>query len=149
MDDLLFAEVDETELRTPPRQDEGDLEGEAVAESEVQVEPEVLAAPENVEVELAEDVPAEIVEVEPERDPPQEAVAEAALDDGYKEVLMMRISEIEEELSAAQDRLLRMAADYENFKRRSEREREDLRRYGSEKLLTELLPGPRAWQHHG
>jgi len=55
--------------------------------------------------------------------------------------------EIEVEESAAEDnnendrdQLLRLAADFENFRKRSTRELQDARRYGAEKVLLEILP---------
>lgn len=38
------------------------------------------------------------------------------------------------------DRLLRAAADLENFKKRAAREREDVQRFGNERVLKDLLP---------
>ena len=38
------------------------------------------------------------------------------------------------------DRLLRMTADLENFKKRAARERQDIQRYANESLLEQLLP---------
>lgn len=39
-----------------------------------------------------------------------------------------------------QERMLRVAADFENFKRRAEREKEDVRKFGVERLLVDMLP---------
>lgn len=44
------------------------------------------------------------------------------------------------QLAAAQDRLLRLAADFENFKKRSARDRDEARRIGAESVLGKLLP---------
>lgn len=41
---------------------------------------------------------------------------------------------------AEHDRLLRAAADLENFKKRAAREREEIQRFGIEKVLKDLLP---------
>lgn len=56
------------------------------------------------------------------------------------------IKDLEEKLSAAQaeanenhDRMLRMAAELENFKKRSARELDDIRKYATENLIRELL----------
>jgi molecular chaperone GrpE len=46
----------------------------------------------------------------------------------------------EEQLAALNDRYLRLAADFENFKRRMLKERQELLNYGSESLIKELLP---------
>jgi molecular chaperone GrpE len=47
-----------------------------------------------------------------------------------------------EQLEAARlaDRLLRLQADFENFRKRAAREREDLRKYGGEAVLLDLIP---------
>lgn len=39
-----------------------------------------------------------------------------------------------------QDRYVRLAAEFDNFKRRTNREKEDLLKYGNSQLLTTLLP---------
>jgi molecular chaperone GrpE len=44
------------------------------------------------------------------------------------------------EATEAQDRYLRTLADFENFRRRTAREREDWRRQAQEELLREILP---------
>lgn len=49
-------------------------------------------------------------------------------------------SSLEEEKNALQDKLLRLAADFENYKKRMIRDRETLFKYAEEGLLKELLP---------
>jgi molecular chaperone GrpE len=49
-------------------------------------------------------------------------------------------SEAKAELARVKDALLRMAADFDNFRKRSRREMEDARRGGREDLLRTLLP---------
>ncbi|MCW5557605.1 MAG: nucleotide exchange factor GrpE [Verrucomicrobiae bacterium] len=44
------------------------------------------------------------------------------------------------ELAARQDSLLRLAADFDNFKKRAARERDEARRAGTESVITRLLP---------
>lgn len=58
-----------------------------------------------------------------------------------------RVAELEEALGAVErerddfkSRLLRSAADMENFRKRKEREQEETRKYGSDKLVSDLLP---------
>ncbi len=48
--------------------------------------------------------------------------------------------ELLEKLKEEHDRLLRSAADLENYRKRSQREREDVQRFGVEKLVKDLLP---------
>lgn len=44
------------------------------------------------------------------------------------------------ELEEQQQRLLRVQADYDNFRRRTQKEKEELAKYASMKLVTELVP---------
>lgn len=50
-----------------------------------------------------------------------------------------RIEALEKELAETKDRLLRVAADFENFRKRAKREHEDARVQGREEILRELL----------
>ncbi|WP_419662552.1 GrpE: HSP70 cofactor [Desulfosarcina variabilis str. Montpellier] len=56
------------------------------------------------------------------------------------------LKELEEKVNAAQaearenhDRMLRMAAEFENYKKRTNREMEDLKKYATENLIRQLL----------
>src|SRR5690349_15796389 len=51
-----------------------------------------------------------------------------------------KIRHLEEELQDSKDRYLRTLAEMENMRRRQDRERQDLLKYASEKLLQDLLP---------
>lgn len=64
------------------------------------------------------------------------ASADAAVDEAAAAVL----AEKEQEIEALQNRLLRLQADFDNFRRRSQREKEELSLYANEKLLLEFLP---------
>ena len=46
----------------------------------------------------------------------------------------------ESELKAAQDRYLRLAAEFENYKKRTQKDQDEFRKYSNERLLKELLP---------
>ena len=76
----------------------------------------------------------ELTETVAERDA---RLAEAAeqLQQGQAE-----IEAVAEERDEIQNRLLRTAADLENFRRRAEREKEELKRYGIDKVVLELIP---------
>src|ERR1700730_1021142 len=50
------------------------------------------------------------------------------------------LDDCQAELADVKDRLLRALADQENFRRRSEREREDAVRFASAQLVKDLLP---------
>ena len=46
----------------------------------------------------------------------------------------------EEELKALNDKYLRLAAEFDNYKRLAQRDQRDQIRFGNEQLLKELLP---------
>ena len=50
------------------------------------------------------------------------------------------LEEIRRERDALQDRLLRTAAEFDNYRKRMDRERRDLADYTAGEVLTELLP---------
>lgn len=56
------------------------------------------------------------------------------------DALAEQIRAAEEEAKGHYDKLLRVMAEFENFKRRMGKEREEQFKYANEKLLTELLP---------
>ncbi len=51
-----------------------------------------------------------------------------------------KIFALEDELNESKDRYMRTLADMENMRRRHERERSELLKYGTEKLLQDVLP---------
>ncbi|MCX7880534.1 MAG: nucleotide exchange factor GrpE [Ignavibacteria bacterium] len=55
------------------------------------------------------------------------------------EALRAKIEEIEKEKAELYDQLLRKAAEFENFRRRTQKEKEDIIKYSNEKLLYEFL----------
>ncbi|MDP4097014.1 nucleotide exchange factor GrpE [Paenibacillus sp. P96] len=50
------------------------------------------------------------------------------------------VARLRAELEEQQQRLLRVQADYDNFRRRTQKEKEELAKYASMKLVTELVP---------
>jgi len=56
------------------------------------------------------------------------------------ELSQTKSRETMERLKEAHERMLRSAADLENYKKRAQREKEELQKFGNEKLLKELLP---------
>jgi molecular chaperone GrpE len=54
--------------------------------------------------------------------------------------LKSRLEQIEKEKQDLYDRVLRTTADFDNFRKRVSREKDELIRYGNEKLARELLP---------
>ncbi|QSQ28560.1 nucleotide exchange factor GrpE [Pyxidicoccus parkwayensis] len=51
-----------------------------------------------------------------------------------------RLRETHERTKDAQERTIRAAADLENYRKRAQKEKEEVQRFGSEKLLKDLLP---------
>lgn len=50
------------------------------------------------------------------------------------------LSRLQQDLGAVQDKYVRLAAEFENYKKREQRERESLLKYANERLLTDMLP---------
>ena len=67
---------------------------------------------------------------------PEETAGEAAPPTAEAD----RLASLEAENTALQDRLLRTLADFDNYKKRINREKQDLRKYGTERFARELLP---------
>ncbi len=96
--------------------------------------------------------PGAAVEEELSVDAPAAEAAPAAPEDVEKIKAKLRLFEaqLEESFKRARDtgdrlkdtheRLLRSAAEFDNFKKRAQREKEDTQKFGSEKLLKDFLP---------
>ena len=67
-------------------------------------------------------------------------VDEEALAEETSEEEVDELTRTKEELAETQDKLLRLAADFENYKKRMERSRQEAMKYREESLLKELLP---------
>jgi molecular chaperone GrpE len=63
------------------------------------------------------------------------AVLQAQLEESFK-----RARETSDRLKDTHDRLLRTAAEFDNFKKRAVKEKEDVQRFGIERLLKDFLP---------
>jgi molecular chaperone GrpE len=57
-----------------------------------------------------------------------------------KDDLLAKYRELQDELTAAEERVLRTAADAENYKKRLQREQEEQTRYANEAIMRDLLP---------
>ena len=90
----------------------------------------------------------------------EEAEAEEPGEPTEEEALRARVTQLEDELNVAQqqtkdtrDRLVRKAADFENARKRHQREKSDLSKFAGESVLKEMLPVmddlERALQHAG
>lgn len=67
------------------------------------------------------------------------AVDEAKLREAQAAEASAMHASLETELAASKDRVLRLQADFDNFRRRTLKEREDLLNYGHENLVKDLL----------
>ena len=71
---------------------------------------------------------------------PEELARKVAQLSAMLEESMSRARETQERLKDTHDRLLRTAAEFDNYKKRAAREREDAQKYGIERLLKDFLP---------
>ncbi|MFO7982571.1 MAG: nucleotide exchange factor GrpE [Desulfuromonadales bacterium] len=71
-------------------------------------------------------------EESPDIETPEEAEQESALEE--------QLSECQAELARHKDLYLRTVADLENYRKRAQREKDELGRFANEKLLREFLP---------
>jgi molecular chaperone GrpE len=72
--------------------------------------------------------------------PAPEAGAAGKGDAPSAEELALQLAAKEKERQELYDRLLRTMAEFDNYKKRAAKDKEDLTRYGNERLLRELLP---------
>jgi molecular chaperone GrpE len=87
----------------------------------------------------AEGAPAVALETEPPLD--AEAIrAEVASLRAQLELSTTKGRETLDKLKEEHDRLLRATADLENYRKRAAREREDVQRFGNERILKDLFP---------
>ena len=102
------------------------VEGESPA---AEVTPEAI---EEVEIVIPEASAAAAEGESPEDDPIALKARAAAAEE--------KVKELSEKLKEYHERLLRTAADLDNFRKRSLKEKEEIRRYGIEKMLKDFLP---------
>jgi molecular chaperone GrpE len=121
---------------------QADIPSDAVAEALRSVErvargsgAEAAAAPE-----AEAGVPVEVEPAPGAAPDPASLAAEAASLRAQLELSTAKGRETLERLKDEHDRYLRAAADLENYKKRAAREREEVQRFGNEKLLKDLLP---------
>ena len=92
--------------------------------------------------EAGPDAPAQAQEAQPEQPPPsrEELERKVAQLSAMLEDSMSRARETQERLKDTHERLLRVAAEFDNFKKRATKEREDAQKFGIERLLKDFLP---------
>ena len=76
-------------------------------------------------------------EIEPEATPPEEQIINGD-DDPIKE-LEAKLEAKEKEAGESYDRLLRVSAEFDNYKKRSAREMEEFRKFANQSLIKEML----------
>ena len=155
-DPILEVEKEATEsLRE--ESEELDSQG-SEPEEELLEEDDLFLNPDEVEDELflsPDDEGGEVVEIttveEEEEDPREEELQElrgalaseqASHQQAREQVesLQGSVKTLEEEKEEINNRFLRSVADLENYRRRTEREKEELRKYGIEKAVADLVP---------
>jgi len=62
------------------------------------------------------------------------------IQEDYVLTLQAQLKKTQEDYAQTKDLLLRQAADFENYKKRQQRELEDFRKYAIEKTIKELIP---------
>jgi len=80
----------------------------------------------------------ELMNIENSRAEPQENIS--AGEEVQKPGTVEKISELENQIQFFKDQFLRKAADFENYKKRTETEISNVYRYANENLIFELLP---------
>lgn len=74
-------------------------------------------------------------------DLPETAVSEEKPEqDGSEAAEVDEVAALKEELEAEQNKYLRLLADYDNFKRRVQKDRQDAEKFRAQSLLADLLP---------
>ncbi len=129
-----------------------DVIDEAVRSVERRMDGDADSAGSETEVELDVSAPASEADVStPEVVPPTEDAAalrqeveslRAQLDFSQTKAreTLERLKEAHERAKDFQDRAIRSAADLENYRKRAQKEKEDVQKFGVEKLLKDLLP---------
>ncbi|MBD2844471.1 nucleotide exchange factor GrpE [Paenibacillus sp. IB182496] len=114
------------------RQSEPQEAAQETAQKQAAEEQETTQAPEGQAESEATDQAQPATDADQEQDA-HEQQAEAPAEDP-------RIAALEREAAEHQQRLVRAQADFDNYRRRTQKEKEELARYASMKLITELLP---------
>ncbi len=145
----LKEEALQAEEAEAPQAEEAETAQAEDAEAAPVEEAEMPQA-ENAEAPQAEDAQAEKAEAEtaPESgDAPSETAEdiEAETEEGGKGMLPGRrlkkeLAKKEEELASLTDRYMRTLAEYENFRKRTEKEKSDLYSYAVKDVMTKILP---------
>jgi molecular chaperone GrpE len=79
-----------------------------------------------------------VIEDEPKKKNPNDALMQAMI--AAKNEALEALDQTQREAKSMHDRLARVSANFENFKKRANREKDDAVRFANEKLLKEMLP---------
>ncbi len=103
---------------------------------------DLFLSPEDSEGELVASVDAtgEVKAVEDEDGSAESAPSASGASSEELNEALAKVAALEEERDETKNRMMRVAADLENFRKRAAREREDLRKFGIDKVVLELLP---------
>ena len=92
----------------------------------------------NINTDIQEETAEALGEEKAEKEGAEEAAAGGKADDTIEE-LVLRINELEEENSSLKDQYLRKQADFENFRKRMLRDKEDAIKYANTSLLSDII----------
>jgi molecular chaperone GrpE len=87
-----------------------------------------------------ESIPAESPEIQPAEKPEGVTAQEGEAKGPKKESRRERLKAAEATAEENYERFLRVTADFENYKKRMEREKNDFRKFANESLVREILP---------
>ncbi len=96
--------------------------------------------PESNDAESRQDIPAEETEVSSQAEPEAPAPEEAAPQPTEEELLRAELESVKKELAGEKDKYLRLLAEYDNYRKRSSRERDNIYADVKADTLTKLLP---------
>jgi len=74
------------------------------------------------------------------REPSCETDKKIEVEEESSEDLKKKLDEKEKEIEEIHDRMLRLAADFENYKKRAAREKEELVKFSNEEVIKSILP---------
>lgn len=81
-----------------------------------------------------------MTESDPQVSPEQDVPETGAPDVGSPETAGPTVAELQQKVAETNDKLLRTLAELENFRKRSQREADETRKYAAQNVLQELLP---------
>lgn len=117
------------EEKTPEKNTNLETDVEVISASAEEAQPHIEVDEETLEESQMKQTDSEAQETEIEEEVEEEVISE-------KEVL----ERLQANVEAARDRMLRTAAEFENYKKRAEREKNEFMKYIATEFVTDLLP---------